>query len=236
MVHILSGGTSTASMVLFDPASLPADFDILVNDDPAAAVETAEERGQLVCLPEDDGGYLLHLYVDEEVPPYLAGHLQPKVCQSTLVVTSGKLCYSGIEYVHREDDTLLRKSPAGGEWASIPAGQYRTTVRTAYYPKGTLEEELRARISRAGWVIFRLEQSLGDLMVIAFVALLGSLIVSLGSVWNYYALGAAVVTSAVLFLLHRLPLYKRVSGEWTAVQRKYPKFLVVLKRLGAKGK
>lgn len=98
-LHGLPAGTDTAEMALFDPDLVPQspprteeDFDDLIT------------QGGFIRLPTDgDGGYLLHLYVDESPPTKIA---QFCVAEDRLAgrfaSAKGRISFGGVESAFRE--------------------------------------------------------------------------------------------------------------------------------------
>jgi hypothetical protein len=45
VIHVLEGGTDAGSMLIFDPVSLPDDYDVRARPDPIAVIERLFEEG-----------------------------------------------------------------------------------------------------------------------------------------------------------------------------------------------
>jgi hypothetical protein len=77
--HVIPAGTDAATLVLFDPESLPEDFDRLGSKQ-IETLNALSQAGRIYVQPVDDGGYLLHIYVEEPLPESLAPFAKdPKV-------------------------------------------------------------------------------------------------------------------------------------------------------------
>ena len=69
MRYLLQAGTDAASLLLFDPAALPADFERQFQSEPVEVLDRLTRCGQAFWINVDgDGSYLLHAYVDEPIP------------------------------------------------------------------------------------------------------------------------------------------------------------------------
>jgi hypothetical protein len=148
VIQTLEGGTDAGSMVIFDPATLPDDYDAIARRDPITVIERLSVDGWLYWLDTaSDGGYTLGVCVDGRVPGDLAGFARPLGNAARFSVATGRLYFAGIEYVFRHDDSFLRKHPHMGACYQIPPGTYRLTVYGIEYPESFHEDQLRRRLA-----------------------------------------------------------------------------------------
>ena len=76
MRYVIETGTDAGSLLLFDPAALPADFDRRLQNDPVEIFESLSRVGKAFWIDTDgDGRYLLHAYVDEPIPATIWAYL-----------------------------------------------------------------------------------------------------------------------------------------------------------------
>jgi len=148
MTHDLDGGTETAAMILFDPESLPDDYDERTRGDAAAVVAEAAERGGLFLIDAGAGGlYDLRLMVGEGLPDDVATLVRPVGEVGRFRVAGGRLHFAGVEYGFRRDDSRLAKRPNMGSSCEVPPGTYRLQAYRMDDPEGFIEDRLRERTS-----------------------------------------------------------------------------------------
>src|SRR5262245_61494341 len=125
MQQTLTAGTDAASVVVFDPAALPNNFEEKYPDDPISQLEQLSQAGRLFWLDTHaDGEYLLGVYIGESLPSALQPFAKSLKLFDQFHVPSGRLFFTGMEYAFRTNDNALRKHPHMGEAADIPPGQY----------------------------------------------------------------------------------------------------------------
>lgn len=124
-LHRLPAGTDVAEMALFDVESLPPSRSL-----DSEGLDALVARERLIRLPTDgDGGYLLHLYVDEPPPAQI---MRFCVVEDKLVgrfSTAGRIAFGGVESACQDfkpnrlirSDTVIRP----GSYALVA---YRTDI------------------------------------------------------------------------------------------------------------
>src|SRR6187401_2526527 len=118
MHYLIEAGTDAAAVVLFDPASLPEEFD--GNEDPIELFEELSAAGRLHYQETGaDGGYLLHFYVNEKLPEYLTPYLRETKTYDSFHLDSGRLFFAGAEYSYHHDDQRLQRYPHMGGFCQI---------------------------------------------------------------------------------------------------------------------
>lgn len=136
MTHLrLPGGTDVAEMALFDVDALPA---ARPDDSTVAALEASN---RLVRFPTGgDGGYLLHLYVDEPIPAELQRYcLADDKLTGAFRTEQGNVAFGGIEstFVGFKPNRHIRADGA------IPQGEYRYTAFHTEFPDELVSQTLR---------------------------------------------------------------------------------------------
>ena len=136
MRHVIDAGTDAGSLLLFDPAALPADFERRFQHDTVEILERLADEGAVIWINTDaDGGYLLHLFVDEPVSPEVLARAVETEEIGEFRIPSGRLFFVGSEYAFREDDGFLRKHPHMGGSVTIRPGLYHATLHRSEFPK-----------------------------------------------------------------------------------------------------
>lgn len=235
MRHIIESGTDAASLAIFDPGSLPDDFEIRIQDDPPGTFEVLQQQGKALLLETGaDGGYLLHAYVDEPIPPSLQQYAKEPIVVDPFFVTTGRVYFTGAEYSFRTDDSFLRKYPHMGGSFEIDPGAYSMTLYRTEYPEELMEDHLRKRVSRRA---FQLHQNMGcyvGLAVVAFLALAGSFAVLAWQTWVAYVLPPFALILCLPFIVARTKSYRDTDRIWNEIQREYPSILATLERKNGK--
>jgi hypothetical protein len=229
--HVVEAGTDAATLLLFDPAALPDDFDARFPDDPIGLLERLTEAGVVCCFPTGgDGGYLLHAYVWEPVPEDLRPYVGEQVPGGGLFCPSGRVYFAGVEYAFRDNDSFLRRHPHMGESFPVPPGDYRLAACEMDYPEGLQEDRLKAAVSP---VAYALHQGMGYVVMGAVLGVIGLLV----TVWNaardpWLWLAAAGCAAAVAapFVVARLPAYRAAAAAWREINRELPAYVAELWR------
>jgi hypothetical protein len=225
---VIEGGTDAASMLIFDPAALPEEYEGSMRGDPLAIIEPLANAGTIYWLDTHaDGGYSLGVCHDELRPELRAFARQIGVAER-FAAPSGKLYFAGIEYAFRDDDSFLRKHPHMGSCLPIAAGIYRLTVFDMEYPEDFHEALLRQRLTAGKFWMYSLMNWLAPLGCISALATIVSAF-AIGFRWwcrIVLPLGLALVLPALI--LSRLRPFRAANREMHAIQREYPGFVAVL--------
>ena len=81
----MEAATDAAALLLFDPAALPSDFEHQFQSDANGTLERLHRQGLVCWIPvAADGYYLLHVYLDEPVPPALRSYLREQLSDHAL--------------------------------------------------------------------------------------------------------------------------------------------------------
>jgi hypothetical protein len=134
MKHIVEAGCDSATLCFFDPAALPVDFDVQIEEDAVELMEQLQAQ-QVLWFSETggDGNYIFHVYVDEDAPPFL--HSKATLVDSfdAFSIPSGQLCICGAEYAANNPLVGSTFTPKGGlgkysgmgNIVELAAGNYR---------------------------------------------------------------------------------------------------------------
>jgi hypothetical protein len=149
MKHSVEAATDAASLLLFDPRSLPEEFDTAnSNGDPTEILSRLHDAGRLFWINTgSDGAYLLHVFIDEEPPADLRQYMHDRQTSEAFQVSGGAVFFTGAEYGYRDDDSALRRYPHMG--SSFPAqnGIYGVALYRTEYPDGLHEHVFRQNVT-----------------------------------------------------------------------------------------
>ncbi len=223
MIHVVEAGTDAASLVIFDPLTLPADFDEQNRaGDPVTALSDLHDNGRIFYIePGGDGAYLLHAVVDEPLPESLKDHVREPVYANEFEVSSGRVFFVGAEYAFHKDDAFLQKYPGMGNSWSMQPGTYRASLYRTEFPDGLADRRLEERLPESEYRLHRLINYLTIMaIVIVLVALFSGLLLP-RSIWLLLLPVAAIMAVAV-FWLRRTPEVRHARKVWLEVQREFP--------------
>lgn len=214
-ILILPGGTDVAEMALFALDSLPK------NQCPdAEQLDELERQGQLVRMPTGaDGGYLLHAYVDEPVPPDLLQFcsMEDKLT-SVFRPVSGNVAFGGLESTYQE----FKANDAIRSDGIIMPGSYALAAYHTDFPDDLVDRTVNEGLST------------GDLRFLAmpgyaiFLALV-SMIATLATGHFAISLGLGIVWYVVFRFYLRSPRYLRLQKLRSERQLSYPSIIVDLR-------
>lgn len=212
---VLPGGTDVAEVALFSLARLPKkrvdqnDFDRM------------EKEGAAVRFPTGaDGGYLLHIYLDEPIPPTIRQYcVEEETISGTLSTATGEIGFGGIESAFSDfkPNNNIRSD------AVIPPGEYRLIAYQTNFPDELYEEAARKALTPQ-------EQRLLNsprIIIPAFLVLMFAGGVMTRSWMTPIALFALMV--ATLRFLFRTKAYKRVDEANTSAQMCFPSIAVEMR-------
>ena len=212
---ILPGGTDVAEMALFATDLLP----LRLPD--AEGLRRLEREQALIRFPTGaDGGYLLHIYVDEPLPPALWARCDHSDrIEAPFRTPTGRIAFGGVESAFQ----AFRSNPNIRADATLPAGSYEASAYRAEVPDDEIEAEIR---EQAGSAAVRLSAIRGPIIGLG---LLGGLLLW----WLGHPAGAGMLTIglwASAWALGRHSLVRREREIRWAVSLKYPSIVVQLMR------
>ncbi len=229
MRHIVEAGTDVATLLLFDPAALPRDFDARFPDDPQGVIQRLADEGCLASISTGaDGSYLLHAFAGESVPGSLEPHIADPLVTSDFRVPSGRVFFTGSEYGSPHvEQALAAHSHMGGSFTIAP-GTYELTLWRVEYADDHQDRIFAAEVSAFE---YRAYQSIGWLIVAAAVGGLVVLALGIAAAWSPllgFALAVEVLLIALPILVTRLPSYRRANERWNDIGRRYPSIVARL--------
>ena len=230
MRYEIEAGTDAGSLLLFDPASLPADFERRFPSDSVELLERLTRVGHAFWINTDgDGAYLLHAYVDEPDPESSLGitcttrrecwtFMSPRASSSSRV--------RNMRFANTP--AFLEQHPHMGGSMAIHPGTYHLTVYRTAYPEGLLEDQFRSMVSAGE---YRLWRSMTILVPLAIAAWIGLIVIyfTTARVPNHQYL------SPVLALIFAVPFvvvwsrpYRSLKRRFRRLQREFPAFVARL--------
>lgn len=231
MKHILTAATDAASVLLFDPASLPDEVDGC--EDPGDLFPELEKQGRLVWVSTDgDGSYLLHVYVDEAPPEEVAAMLREPRRAKSFAVPRGKLYFTGAEYGFHRDDSKLRACPQMGNFCEIAPGSYELELYRVEFPNEALSARFR-EVATPGEA--SLHGAFGGLVSLAMITVLTGLISVFFLPWKWWFLLVAGPAGVLIFAaagVYWSKTYRSAERKWLEVQREFPGLTAVMRRSG----
>jgi hypothetical protein len=238
MKYVVEAGTDAASIVLFDPRALPEGFDEAVSgDDPVAIVSELADAGRIFWTDSGgDGSYLLHAYVNEDVPAELRPYLRDTIDEShQFAVSGGCIYFTGIEYAFRNDDSFLKKYSHMGGAFPIENGTYVATLYRAEFPPTTIPDTYRKRATSMQRFVHGAYDVLVTLAFLTVVAMIGTFFFMTWRAWLTFVVPMAVLSVALSWILYRLPAFRSSDKIWREVHREFPDFVVTLSAKGDGG-
>lgn len=232
MKHFIEAATDAASLVLFDPAALPDDFDRRRSEDPADLMAALHQEGKLWSIDSGgDGFFWLQICLAEPIPEELKANATDPERFETFPVPSGKVYFTGAEYAFQSDDSLLRQTPKMKAFAEVPPGTYRLLAYRMKYPEGFREEKLRDAVGPLAYFTY---QSYGWMVIGAIAAVLAL-------IFSYFNLPPEVWFGQILPVLGLVVLLPLLLGRqyglaeararWQTIQQEYPHYLAHLERV-----
>lgn len=215
MTHLrLPAGTDIAEMALFDVDALPQSR---ADESTVAALATSN---RLIRFPTGaDGGYLLHLYVDESIPADLRRFCLTEDSLSGAFCTSrGSVAFGGLEstYTNFKPNRHIRSDGA------IDPGEYRYNAFHTDFPDELVEKAMRVErtsselwLSRAPLVLLLLTIAAAFTLAVSQRFVLTGLILLVG----YFGRKA----------LRRIPAYQALEARRDAAQMEFPSIVVEMR-------
>jgi hypothetical protein len=227
--HIIEAGTDAASLILYDPAVLPSDFDTSTHDDPVGLLEGLHAQGRVYWInTEADGAYLFHAYVDEPIPSVLEQHVKDPTIVEAFQAPSGRLYFVGSEFCGSGVEAALKQYPHMGGSFTLSPGVYRLTLADMEYPDGWHENLLRNEVTAGA---YGLHQSMGCSVWLAILCAIGFAVAVFGEIfrpWRPYLLPPLAFGVAAPFVLARIRLYRETSERYREIQRQHPAYVAHL--------
>lgn len=215
---ILPGGTDVAEMAFFAVDAIPVD-----EPPTPEAIDVLLVAGHLIRMPTGgDGRYLLHAYVDEEIPPELMRYcLQDDPLRGQFRSNSGVVAFGGLESAFKsfKPNEFIR---ADGE---LPPANYEYVAYRAEYPDDMTTEEA----DKAKAALTPSERRL--LTVPTLATLLGILAIVGSAVAQRFTL--AVCIGVILYIairtLTKSARFKELRERLSEWESRFPSIVIHLK-------
>lgn len=140
---VLEGGTDIAEMLLFGTDDLPT------GKTGSAELSRLIDSNRAIRMPTGgDGGYLLHLYIDdEEIPDDTKQFcIADDSIESEFDAGSGRIAFGGVESAYADfvPNANIRSD------AEIPPGRYRAVAFRTEYPDALIETAIEDAVGPDG--------------------------------------------------------------------------------------
>lgn len=224
MKYSLVASTDVESVVLFAPDLLPANFDRLDGDAKFETLHELARAERVFWHSPGDGEFRLHLYLDEETP----GGFDDELGASRFEVPAGRICFTGIEHMFRDDDAVME---GGGECVQIPPGTYVVRAVETGYGRKHIDRLLKQRLSRLDYALHRLETPLFTFALFGAIALVVTFIGALFWPINLWLVAACALPGILAFFWPKLPGAKRVEQERKRVEPDVAQYVASLNRI-----
>jgi hypothetical protein len=220
----LEGGTDVAEMVIFCADSVPADP---VDD---RILEELENNNSIVRISTGaDGGYLLHLYLDEKIDDEVFKYcIKDDALKANLNVVNGNLAFGGAESATSkfEPNINIRSD------AKIEKGEYSTLVYHTDYPDELIEDQIEKEMSKENLKHMNLPgKVIGLSVIIAFIMIIMAIKVNL-----YYGL-AAIALVVVVYSWQKkyrnTNKYIELKNIKNEIELKYPSIVAHMETINA---
>ena len=234
MKHLIEAGSDGASICIWDPGTLPDDFDSVYSGGSVDMLDRLSTEERIFWQNTGgDGEYLLHVLEEELIPQSLEPFLKEVAWAKRFPVPTGQLFCSGTEFIAKAGEHLAKVKGGGGS-ITLQPGYWSMRLYQADYSKEK-SKVIEAQVRRAlGFWGITLERLGCASFLMIFIAVIGGFIVSIRSssaisvLWTLIV-SLGVVAAAYLFLrsesLHRATqVRKRVEREW-------PTFVLVANHL-----
>jgi hypothetical protein len=222
---VLEGGTDIAEMALFSVDELPS------GDVSKDTLSGLVDKNQAIRMPTGgDGGYLLYLYVDEEIPVEIRNYcVEDDVLRSEFRANSGRVAFGGAESMF----TKFEPNPYIRSDTRLPPGLYDAVAHHTEYPDDLIEDAVENAIGADG----RRTEDFSSYIGIGTVALTVALFILGGFITTLFAFGIAAATVIAGRYWYKSYTdsdeYKRIKEQRREVENEYPSIVIELAKRGA---
>jgi|GEM_PF-3728938 len=211
----LPGGTDVAEMALFDIDALPTAY-----PPKEAGLQELVEQERLVRFPNDsDGGYLLHLAVDEAVPAQIKQYcVEEDKRVGVLSCKNGHIAFGGLESTFRDfpANSAIRAN------AIIAPGRYHYVAFRTEFPDDLVEQAVRVERNSGERLLY-----LTPVFIFWFAVVTGIVLTCLG-----HFLLLIVVAAPSVFAFRKvtsLAAYRAVAERIAEAQLDFPSIVMELR-------
>ena len=221
---ILEGGTDVAEVALFSVDGLPR------MGDSKAALAELEDRHRAIRLPTGgDGGYLLHLHVEEPIPAGIKEYcVDGDAMTSDFETVSGHIAFGGAESAFSD----YKPNPNIRSDTRIPPGRYSATAYHTDYPDDLIEDAIESAIGANG--VRKLDFAGTIIMIIVGLVLIAPTLMIVLFRSPALAFGSALASVLGGALWHRrytrTDLYKGLTRRSEDIQQEYPSIVIRLEK------
>ena len=231
MRYEIEAQTDAASLLLFDPAALPAHFERSFQIGQASLEQLASEGLACGIETRGEGTSLLHAYIDESIPAELWVHLQDARSVAEFQMPSGVLVLAGLEHVSRDEGNFSGTQPGENHSFAIRPGVYRLILYRAAYPANVVNERFRSTLTALEWQLW---QSMTLLIPLAIAAWIGLIVIFFTNVrvpFPSFLAPALVLVFALPFAVRRMVAYRSLKARYASLAREYPSLVARLEFL-----
>jgi len=221
----IHAGTDAGSVVAFDPSALSDDYDTISKGDSITHIERLHSEGRLRWIdPHSDGSYRLGIFTELALPERLAPFLGQGEVIEQFHTPSGRLHFTGIEFVFRHDDAFLRKHLHMGGSVVVPQGIHRATFYELEYPEDFEETLLAQHLSPQQLAAKRRMNRFAPFGCLGALAIIIGFFVLSRSAWMTTVLPIGLVAIAIPLILSRSRTHSSSEAATTAITDDYPDY------------
>ncbi len=225
----LHAGTDAGSVVIFDTASLPDDYDSVGKDDPISVIEYLHKEGKLFWVDAHaDGSYRLGVFEGADLPDKLTSFVTSNEEITKFHALSGTLYFTGIEYVFRHDSSQLLKYPHMGESIHIRPGVHAATFYSLDYPDGFEDTLIAQHLSPEQLAARKWITTVMPAGCIAVIALILAFFLLPLATWGQYILPVCVAAISFAFWVLRPQRVKLADLAAKKITDDYPDYALVI--------
>lgn len=228
MKLLATGGTDAATIGIFWPELLPADFDQRMEE--GNVLGLLEQLGNdeiLLQFPcERDGQYTLGVWIDEPLPTELTPHARERQPPRRLDIV-GETRFGGLEYAFKDDRLVAAKYREMCVPVAIPPGEYGATLYDTEVPDEVHEQFLVDHSSPAAKRLWDVQSWFAACGVVAMMVFVGCMFVGTRQ-WMLVALTVGLSLSTIGWILSRLPGYRAVQQARENYAAMFPDYVLKL--------
>jgi hypothetical protein len=209
----LPGGTDVAEMALFSIDALSGEG----CPDPATLASMEAQNFVMRFPTGSDGGYLLHVYLDEAIPEEVMRYcVLDDALKGRLKIEHGRLGFGGSEslYANFESNSSIRTD------ARVPPGEYDVIAYHTEYPDELIEAAVKAKIG---------EKASKFLALPGYVIAVTVLFAAIAIVTQAWYLAVSIAGAAFFglrFLFFNNDRIKLLQEQKQSVELSYPSIVV----------
>lgn len=224
MRHIIDVGTEVATLCVFDPQALPDNFDEAGADALDVLRQMRIDERAFVCATGADGSFVLHVSVNETLPPELQKHLKDPVPLRNFRVPSGTLIACGAEAATRAGTP---PEPGVGAVIQVQPGTYDAVAYRGEWPTGTLAQRFREK-APSGFFFFRHFSKLVAVAVLAIILAVPALWLAPDLNWRLGVAAAVLIAVLLPVFIAGTKKYKEGERLTHELERELPSFFLEL--------